>query len=282
MQQQKNHKKSTRIKVASGMFVMMLLGLFLVSYKTSKLGDEIWSQLGLTKQDGTVGISNSFLQGYLYYYSARNAKNIATGNRSVVVKELGIYAKQYVNSEAFKKEYLQNRESRKPVAPRPAKTFDEIRTEQRESYQKSIKSFEAMLKSDNADLRKMAKESTEYMQKQLKETEDPNNQILKLMADGEKLTYDTRMQEYKTSLEKWEKDMPADQMVLVKNRLQKFLSLTADVDFKAELKEQYGKKRFVNPSYEAKRPEWKQAFRAGKEATEASRSFAQEWLKELN
>jgi len=127
----------------------------------------------------------------------------------------------------------------------------------------------------------MAKESTEYMQKQLKDADDPNNQILKLMADGEKATFEMRTQEFRKNMEKWEKEYPADQMVLVKYRLAQFLTITADVDFNAELKEQNGKKRFVNPVYEKKRAEWKQAFRAGKDATETARAFAQQWLKEL-
>ena len=59
------------------------------------------------------------------------------------------------------------------------------------------------------------------------------------------------------------------------------LDVTKDVDFNASLKEQYGKKKFVNPAYEAKRPEWKMAFRAGKEVTEMTRAFAQQWLNEL-
>ncbi len=59
------------------------------------------------------------------------------------------------------------------------------------------------------------------------------------------------------------------------------LETTKDVDFNAKLTEQYGKKRFVNPAYEAKSAEWKMAFRAGKEVTEVTRSFAQQWLNEL-
>lgn len=41
------------------------------------------------------------------------------------------------------------------------------------------------------------------------------------------------------------------------------------------------KKRFVNQSFESKRTEWKQWFRAGKDVTESARTFAKEWLSEL-
>ena len=53
------------------------------------------------------------------------------------------------------------------------------------------------------------------------------------------------------------------------------------MDFNAELKDQNGKKKFVNPVYEAKRPEWKMAFRAGADVTELTRAFALQWLEEL-
>ena len=59
------------------------------------------------------------------------------------------------------------------------------------------------------------------------------------------------------------------------------LEITKDVDYNAELKEINNKKKFVNASYEAKRPEWKMAFRAGKEVTEVTRAFAEQWLDEL-
>jgi hypothetical protein len=264
------------------LFLAVLLPAFLlISFKTKKFSDEIWAQLGLTKQDANTSISSGFLDGYFSYYAAKNAKNIATGNRAAIVKELGAYAKTYINSEPFRKEYEQLRESRKPVVPRAAKTIDEVRAEQKQNLEKSIKEMEPMLKMDNPDVKKAAKDGLVYLQKQLAEMSDPASPIIKLLADGEKMTYEINMTNYKESLAKWEKDMPVNYQGLVKNRLQHFLDQTAGVDFTAELKEQNGKKRFVNPAYEAKSTEWKQAFRAGKEATEAARNFAEQWIKEI-
>jgi hypothetical protein len=276
------NQPKTSLKISLCLCMLLLAGFSLVSYKTGKLEEEIWNQLGLSKQDGNTGISNSFLQGYFYYYGARKAKNIAAGNRGAIVKELGNYAKQYVSTDAFKKEYLLLRESRKPESPKAPKTLEMIRGELVAGYQKSIKEMEPMLKSPNPDLQKVAKEGLAFMQKQLKDAEDPNNELLKIMAESEKTSYEYKTQEFKTKMETWEKEFPESQMVLVKSRLQQFLTITEDVDFNAELKEKGGKKYFVKPAYEGKSTEWKQAFRAGKDATEAARSFAKEWLKELN
>ncbi len=47
------------------------------------------------------------------------------------------------------------------------------------------------------------------------------------------------------------------------------------------LKEEYRMKKFVNPAYEKKPAEWKMAYRAGKPAVDAARTFAKAWLAEL-
>lgn len=281
MKQIESQIVALRIKTAFFVLLLSVLLLFLASFRAGKLSDEIWKELGISRQDGNYSISTSFMQGYFYYYGAKNAKNIAVGNRAAVVKELGAYAKEYVNSETFKKEYMLNREAKKPQPPKPAKTLDEIRKEQIEGMQKGIKSMEALLKMDNPEIRKGAKEGLEQFQKQLKEMEDPKSELIQMMADGEKMAFETNTAHYKENLANWEKEYPSNQLLLVKKRLEQFLDVTASVDFSAALKEQYGKKRFVNPAYEAKSAEWKQAFRAGKEATQAARAFAQEWVKEI-
>lgn len=281
MKQIESQIMSLRIKTAAFVLLLSLVLLFLASFRSAKLSDEIWKELGISRQDGNYSISTSFMQGYFYYYGAKNAKNIAVGNRAAVVKELGAYAKEYVNSEAFKKEYMLNREAKKPTPPKPAKTAEEIRKEQVEGMQKAIKNMDPLLKMDNAEIRKGAKEGLEQFQKQIKEMEDSKSELIKMLADGEKMAFETNTTNYKENLTKWEKDYPANQLVLVKKRLEQFLDVTSNVDFNAALKEQYGKKRFVNPAYEAKKAEWKQAYRAGKEATEAARAFAQEWIKEI-
>ena len=165
--------------------------------------------------------------------------------------------------------------------PKPAKTIDEVRTEQKQNLVKSMKEMEPMLKMDNPDIRKAAKEGLTFLQKQLDEMSDPASTLVKLLADGEKLNYETNLANYKESLAKWEKEMPANCQAMIKIRLQQFLEETANVDFTAELKLQNGKRRFVNPDYEGKNSEWKQAFRAGKEATESARNFAEQWIKEI-
>jgi hypothetical protein len=67
----------------------------------------------------------------------------------------------------------------------------------------------------------------------------------------------------------------------VKKRLQAFLEATKNVDFAAKLVKKDKVMVFAKEEYENKDGNWKLAYRAGKEATEAARAFAQEWLKGL-
>jgi hypothetical protein len=87
-------------------------------------------------------------------------------------------------------------------------------------------------------------------------------------------------EEYKKALAEG-RALPPNPNDLVKLRLRQFLQQTADIDFKAALRLDNGNQRFVKPEYEAKPGIWKACFRAGPTSTEALRSFASAWLKEL-
>lgn len=270
-----------QLKVVAGILLAGLLTFLLLSFKTSNMVDDFWRQLGISQKEGSTSIGHSFLSGYLEHYGARNVRNIATGDRVAVVKDLSNYAKQYVVGAAFKKEYEEYRNYAKPEAPQPAKTLDDIRAEYVKTYKESITSMEGFLKSNNPDLKKAAEQALPDLKKQLKDAEDPNNKLLKIQAEYEQKRFEADTKMYIEKTAQWEKDYPTDPKYLIKKRLQKFLDVTADVDFSAELKERGNKKYFVNAEYERKSNEWKQAFRAGKDVTSAARSFAEQWLKEL-
>ena len=85
-------------------------------------------------------------------------------------------------------------------------------------------------------------------------------------------------------MKRWEKEFPENINAFITDKLKKMPDYTKDIDYNAALVEKYGKKRFVNQSYEAKRTDpiaigWKQGFRAGKDVTEPARAFAKKWLR---
>jgi hypothetical protein len=270
-----------QLRVAAALLVGGILTVLILSFSTARLADDIWGKLGLPKDQGTEYIGSGFLEGYFSYYGARNLKNIATGNRADIVKGLGDYAREYVNSEKFRQQYLKHREGLRPQPPAPAKTAAEVRAQQVGAVNESIKAMEGFAKNTNADLKKMAEENLPELRKQLKDIERPDNELIKLIADAEKTNFEMQTQRHAENLAKWEKEFPVDPKHLVKKRLVNFLELTSDIDFNAELKEKNGHKVFVNTAYERKSDDWKRAFRAGREAVTAARTFAQNWLNEL-
>lgn len=74
-----------------------------------------------------------------------------------------------------------------------------------------------------------------------------------------------------------DKKLPADPAELIKKRLEKFMEISATVDFEAAL----NGSQFANPEYEKKSDAWKMCYRAGKAVITAAREEVATWLKEL-
>jgi hypothetical protein len=102
-----------------------------------------------------------------------------------------------------------------------------------------------------------------------------------MTASAAKQQREEDMKGHQAALKKWETDYPKDPNVLVARRLKEFLALSASVDFQAETVKKGRMVKFVKPAYEEKSEDWKMCYRAGKEAVDAARAAATEWLKEL-
>jgi hypothetical protein len=261
---------------------LLLATAFCYCYAFKQKIDDLWKQLGIEQQVANTSIKESFLSGYLKFYTARNIKNIASGDKVAVAQDLLNYTKQYVNTQ-FKAAYEKERALSMPHEPqlRPLRTKEEIQKEEVDNLEKSIKKTEADMKTMNDDMKKIFAAGIEQNKKMLAEYKKPGYQLFDLIAQGDKDQQQREVADYKQALKDWETRYPADYKLVIKERLQKLLDVTKDVDFSAALKDVNGKKKFVNPSYESKKPEWKMAFRAGKEVTELTRTFAQQWLGEL-
>src|SRR5688572_15382538 len=237
--------------------------------------DDIWKMLGISRQSGTEGIKNSFLNGYLYYYGVKNAKNIAANDRAAVANDLLHYTKEYISSTEFKKQYDELRKNAKPQEPvlKPLRSITEIQKEEMARAEKSIKDAEKTMKDLGPELGKGIQPVIDMQRKTLKEYQDPNHQVFAAIAMGEKYQQEGEVKRYKENMKRWEMDYPENINQFVAGKLEKMLEYTKGIDFNAALVEKYGKKRFVNSAYESKRTEWKQGYRAGKEVTEPARAF---------
>lgn len=276
--------KRKRIYLPFLTLAILLTSSFLFSsYKTRQAADDFWKALGLSQQAGTDGIKNSFLNGYLQFYGARNAKNIALNDRKAVATDLLNYTKQYISGPVFKKQYEDMRKNAEPHKPEAAKikTLEEIRKEEIAKTEKSIKDLEKSMKEVSADIAKSLKPLLESQKQTLKDYQDPKNEMLAIIYESEKQSAERRQQEYVEDLAAWQKNYPENINQFIAAKLKKMLDATKGIDYNAALVEKYNKKRFANPAYESKNTEWKQGFRAGKDVTETARAFAQQWLTEL-
>lgn len=276
--------KRTRTYLPVWAMMILLSACFLFSsYKSRQAADDIWKALGLSQQAGTDGIKNSFLNGYLYYYGARNAKNIALNNRKAVAQDLLAYTKQYISGPVFKNQYEDLRKGSQPQQPAAVKlrTIEEIQKEEIAKTEKSIREMEKTLKEVSADIAKSLRPVLDMQKQNLKDYQDPKNPLFATMQQGEKYQQENEQRRYEDNMELWKKNYPENINQFIATKLQKMLDATKGIDYNAELVEKYNKKRFVNPVYERKNTEWKQGFRAGKDVTETARAFAQQWLAEI-
>ena len=191
------------------------------------------------------------------------------------------FARQFISSDAFRKEYELMRKGAKPQEPQAfTRTKEDVRKEKIAEAETSIKKTEEIMKQPN--MKTVMQPSLDIMKKNLADYKDSNSKMIDLYYKGEKMQAEQELESYKKNFTRWELEYPADYREKVKTRLQKFLDLSATVDFSAELKQVGNKKKFVNPVYEGKAYDWKQIYRAGKDVIEPSRQFAEQWIKELN
>ena len=279
------NKKLLNIRIAKGwLFVIPVATVILLfSFSVKRYTNDVWNQLGLSQEKGIESIKQSFLQGYLYSYGAKTAKNIVAGEKAAVAKDLLTYTKQYINSDEFKKEYEKSRQGTKPMEPsrKTAKTKEEIRKEKIAELEKSIKDVEKNMPSFTPEVKKVMEPLLETQKNTLKDYRDPDSEMIEMMAQGEKMSVENDWKYYNEQVKKWEEEYPANANVFVKRRLQQYLDIVGTVDFSATLKDVNGKKKFVNAAYEYKPADWKKVYRAGKEVNDVVKPFVSDWIKEL-
>ena len=275
----------TGLKTPLALFSICILCLVTAAMKAKETADDVWNQLGLTLPQAQNNMNQSFIKGHFIYTGAKTAKSITVGNRVAVVNQLVASAKEYWNSPEFQTTYktywtgqYNRTKARRPVPP--VVTADSLKAAERERLNKLMKAAEPGLTSPNENVKKNATTRVENIKKQMSDLEDPNNTAIKTRVDNANRYREGILEQHRNE-QAFLAEYPEDPKVLLKKRLQQILDITADVDYSAQLKEANGTKYFVNPVYEKKPLEWKLAFRSGKAATDAVRSAAQQWLKEL-
>ena len=240
--------------------------------------DDVLKSLGLPENDAKLPIWKNFAGTYFSVPSNAVIKNYPQNKRAAAVYEIGSYVKSYILSADFQSQYQSLREEKKPKAP--LTIGDRIKVEQ-EEISMLLKESESAYNKASQELKPLYEASIKkYRQALFAFENDYDPQHAKQM-EGILTQYEYDMGDYRYKLKQFEREYPADVRAFIKLRLQEFLQVTTNVDFNAELVERSGKKRFVNPAYEAKHPAWKYCFRAGKQSTTAARALAKEWLTQI-
>jgi hypothetical protein len=260
---------------------LSLLLLFTVAL--SAFTYDIWQKLEMAEKEANEFIFNNLRQGSLNFPRTEAIKHIAIGDRHEMVKELGDHMKRYTESAEFKEAYQEARSAYLPQNPK--KDIGTLMQNRITELEQDITTTEEDLKKTIGAMKKLYEGTLAELKKEYKALKNPNDanhtfykSSLEERAAEENEEAASTNEEQRKEMEKY---FPANPKVLIKQRLQEFLSLTADIDFNAKLVKQGNKMKFADPKLEAKSNVWKSCFRSGKETITAARAYAQTWLKEL-
>jgi len=264
--------------------ILLILTGFIVNRIIDQKMKDLLQKLSVSESYAQEMVFTGCSGNYFNPPNLRAIKSYAAGDRTALVPVVGNYLKEVTSSPEFIKRYNEYREKQKPKEPEKPKTIEQMKEEQRQSFNEAIKNMEDTRKKMPKDQQSLFDESINQYKEQLKEIDDPDNPMFsKDMENMYQQNYQQQMTEYNNKLAEWNKEYPANNTKpMIKKWISTFLEKTANVDYSAKTATgQYGKELFVNQKYESKDGLWKMGYRAGKQPTEAARSFAQTWLNEL-
>lgn len=244
-------------------------------------GADALSRLGVPEADAQRYALDSLATGQPYGVVATAGaafKSLADDDRAEVIETVAEWARDYFESDLFEAAYAEHRAGSRPTPREYQESVDEEAarraSESLQQIEQSRTSVVSMLpEADQAELL----ENLEAMKAQL---EDPS--FLIMQREGIEMQRAAEQRQFDEALVRWEADLPEHPNELVARRLRAFLDSCGDVDFDAELVEQYGRLRFADAAYERKPWEWKLCFRAGETSVAAARAAAAEWLDTLD
>jgi len=204
---------------------------------------------------------------------------LAPQQRVAMVNFALTLARAFVESDDFKRRYADHREANGPDPLPEAQTADEIFAKQRAGFENQVVEMKKLYGQITPEQIATLESGWNDMRRQLDEMEkgEKRKEIEGLL----KQQRDEQERQRNLALQELDKTYPADPRAMVALRLRRFLDVTKDINYEAQLIEKDRKRVFADPALEAKAAEWKLAFRAGKPATDAARTFAQKWLSDL-
>jgi hypothetical protein len=240
------------------------------------------SKFGINLNELKPQVVDSLRNGFIPAYPNRKIYQAASvAARVAFVNEAMGWVKTYIESPAFKADYDKRRIAAKPTAPESKGSADDQYAKLQADQRKSLEEMKKNVASMSPDMQKQMQPVIKQMEEAIeKNSKDP--QMAEMMKNNYAAEGKSAEEDYKRDLAKYETEFPADPRVLIASRLKQFIALCNDVNFDAKLAgDGAGRMRFADQQYESKSDQWKLLYRAGKEPTDAARTFAANWLKQL-
>ena len=246
---------------------------------------------GVAAQDhlATLGISEGRAKEAVFDSFVSDAVSIAgkpaaflaasPAGRVAIVNFALTLARTFVESDDFKRRYADHREANGPDPLPEELTADAVLAKQRAGFEQQVAEMRKLFDQITPEQRATLEAGWTDMREQLTAMEKgPRREELDRALKGQR---DLQIRQREQAMKQLDGMYPADPRALVALRLRKFLDVSRDVAYDAQIVEKEGKRVFADPALEARPAEWKMCFRAGKPATDAARTFAQKWLNDL-
>lgn len=234
-------------------------------------------ELSVRESEAQDGFFNGIWEGSAYVPGGQRVfRAAAPARKAAIVGGIGAMLKAYTRTAAFRTRYAEYWDANRPQPPAAPKSSADRDKETDESIAK----MEESIKSMAPEMRKQMEEMVKQVKAQQAAMRNDTQMQQMIESASNQQEQDAR-QRHQAAVRKYETDHPKNPDDLIANRLREFLALSATVDYEARLVKSGGLMRFERAEFEAKPAEWKLCFRAGKDAADAARAFASEWLKEL-
>ncbi len=236
--------------------------------------------LGITEGRAKEAVFDSFMSDAVSIAGKPEAfLGLSQSARAALVTFALNLARTFAESDDFKRRYADHREANGPEPLPEEQTADLVFKKQRDGFENQVAEMRKLFDQITPEQRATLEAGWADMRAQLDAMEkgDRRKQIEGALRDERAAQIRSRA----AALKEFEKVFPEDPRALIAMRLRHFLDVTGDVNYTAPLVTKDKMRVFSDPTLEAKPAEWKMAFRAGKPATDAARSFAQKWLGDL-
>lgn len=236
--------------------------------------------LGISQARARDAVFDSFVTDTL---SVAGEANVflggSPGARVTLVNFALALARTFTETDDFRQRYADHREANGPLPLPEEPSVDAVLIKQRAGFEEQVLAMRKLFDQITPEQRATLEEGWRDMRAQLAEMETgPRRAELEKALRQQHVA---QVRERELAMTELEAVWPADHRALIANRLRRFLEVSKDVAYDAQLVDKDGRKVFADPALEARPREWKMCFRAGKPATDAARTFAQKWLNDL-